>query len=690
MEVASTSPDTGQRGGCTPACSLNAQALSGKTVRVTLLIVIFMQIIILNARLAVLPLALVAAFPVFAQNQTEGVFKEVVVTASRFPESADALPYGVSVITAQEIASSGASSVSEAIVRVLGVPGHLDTSGGNNYSLDIRGFGAASLSNQVVMVDGRRLNEQDLSGADLGAVPIASVQRIEVIRGSAGVVYGEGATGGVILVTTKAGKGVERSNSAVLSAATGSFGLSQFQANATLASGGFSVDVNASDRKSNGHRENFASQSNTLGATAQWSNDWLRLGAQSASSQLHSGFPGALTAAKYEANPQQANSLVDYGDSKNEKMGVFAEVLVGDWQLGLDVGTRSKKSDAYYGPSYSSSLSVDASSTNLRARHDYKNETLANTLTLGVDRGAWKSVDAYLAKAQSDSNAVYVTDELGYLATGTRLSVGLRDEKLKKSKDSATMSLDESQTAWHLGVTQDVLKGVQAYGRAGQSFRLANVDEINFIAPGAALKAQTSKDFELGTRWQHDAGRVELRWYRSDVNNEIGYDSTAPNAGSWNGMGANVNFDPTRRQGLELEARQTLNPQTTMRLNAASRKASFVAGQYAGKTVALVPSNTLALGLDWVPAAQHLLNMGVTWVSAQYPDFANKCSMPAYSILDARYAYSTKAAELSLGVSNLADAKHFTLAYGCTAGGQATSIYPEAGRAVVATMKLKF
>jgi iron complex outermembrane receptor protein len=649
-----------------------------------------MKTCISKARLAVLPLALAAAFPALAQTQADTTFKEVTVTASRFAESANALPYGVSVITAQEIVSSGATSVSEAIMRVLGVPGRLDTSGGNNYSLDLRGFGETSRSNQVVIVDGRRLNEQDLSGADLGAVAIASVQRIEIVRGSAGVVHGEGATGGVIMVTTYAGKGVARSNTAELSGTSGTFGLTQLNASATLASGGFSVDVNANDRKSNGHRDNFASQSSSLGATVQWSNDWLRLGVQSANSQLHSGFPGALSVAKYEADPQQATSKVDYGDSKNDKLGVFAEAVLGDWQLGLDVGTRSKKTDAYYGPTYSSSLTVDASSTNLRARHDFKNTTMANTLTLGVDQGAWKSVDAYLSKAQSESNALYVTDEVQYLATGTRLSVGLRDEKLKKSKDSATISLDESQTAWHVGLTQEVVKGVQAYGRTGQSFRLANVDEINFIAPGATLKAQTSKDVELGARWQHATGRVELRAYRSDLNNEIGYDNAAPNANSWNGLGANVNFDPTRRQGLELEARQALNQQTTMRLNAASRKASFVAGQYAGKEVALVPSNTLALGLDWVPAKQHLLNMGVTWVSSQYPDFANKCSMPAYSTVDARYAFTTKSVELSLGVSNLADAKYFTLAYGCTAGGQATSIYPEAGRAFAATAKLKF
>ena len=64
--------------------------------------------------------------------------------------------------------------------------------------------------------------------------------------------------------------------------------------------------------------------------------------------------------------------------------------------------------------------------------------------------------------------------------------------------------------------------------------------------------------------------------------------------------------------------------------------------------------------------------------------------MPAYTTVDARYAYTNGSAEFSFGVSNLGDAKYYTQAYGCTAAGVTTSIYPEAGRAVTATAKLKF
>ena len=96
---------------------------------------------------------------------------------------------------------------------MLGVPGRLDLYGGGDYALDLRGFGITADSNQVVVVDGIRINEADLGGTRLAGISIDSVERIEVIRGSGAVLYGEGATGGVIVITTKAGRGTARKKS---------------------------------------------------------------------------------------------------------------------------------------------------------------------------------------------------------------------------------------------------------------------------------------------------------------------------------------------------------------------------------------------------------------------------------------------------------------------------------------------
>src|SRR5207237_1164975 len=67
----------------------------------------------------------------------------------------------------------------------------------------LRGFGADSAQNMVVVLDGVRLSENDLGSAVLSAIPVETVERIEIMRGGASVLYGDGATGGVIQIVTK-------------------------------------------------------------------------------------------------------------------------------------------------------------------------------------------------------------------------------------------------------------------------------------------------------------------------------------------------------------------------------------------------------------------------------------------------------------------------------------------------------
>lgn len=649
-----------------------------------------MKTCVSRARLAVLPLALAAAFPAFSQTQITPQLKETVVTATRFAESGSGLTFGVSVITADEIRKSGATTVNEAISKLLGVPARLDFFGGGNHTLDLRGFGTTANSNQVVVVDGLRLNEADLSSPSLSGIPVDSVERIEVLRGNGAVLYGEGATGGVIVITTKAGKGVKRGNAAQLYGAVGSYGLRDARASATVAAGDFSLDVATNRRESDNHRDNFHSTVDGFSLTGQWSNDWLRMGVRYGRDAVESGLPGSLTAAQYASNPKQTSRPFDNGSIDNERQGVFAEALVGDWQLGADLGWRSKKFISRR-PTSVFEYDVDASTMGLRARHEAKGSSLSNVLIFGTDNSDWKRVvaGAFGTESNAKSRAYYVKDDVTLLSTGTRLSVGLRTEQLKKDLTPPTIKLEDRLHAWDLGLSQPLSQDVTMYGRVGRSFRLANADEFSFTTPLIPIKPQTSKDLELGTRWNYGEGKAEVRVYRSDLTNEIGYDPLFPNSNSFSGFGANVNFDPTRRQGLELELSHALTKTVDVRLNAALRKASFRSGNYAGKDVPLTPRRTLAVQADWQLAAAHRLSGGVNWVGEQHPDFANACTMPSYSTLGARYAYKFKNAELSLGISNLTGHKYYSQAFRCSSG-TTSAIYPEAGRAVTAALRVSF
>ena len=68
----------------------------------------------------------------------------------------------------------------------------------------MRGFGEASSSNFLMLLNGRKLNDLDMGGINFSNIPLSSIDRIEIIRGnSAGTIYGSGAVGGAINIVTK-------------------------------------------------------------------------------------------------------------------------------------------------------------------------------------------------------------------------------------------------------------------------------------------------------------------------------------------------------------------------------------------------------------------------------------------------------------------------------------------------------
>ncbi len=643
---------------------------------------------------ASLSVTLSVAAPASVSSSTSlsaATLQPVLVTATRFAEDAASLPFGVSVLTAADIAEAGVSTVNEALMKLLGIPGRLDLNGGGEYVLDLRGFGAASDSNQVVVVDGIRINEADTGGTRLAGIPIDSVERIEVLRGSGTVLYGEGATGGVIVITTKAGRGTARSNQAQAYAATGSDGLRELRVGATVQFGDVSLDASANQRRADNDRDNQRSKVEGASVGAQWGNDWLRVGARHSMDKLESGLPGSLTAEQYRLNPRQSSTPEDHAAIRNESSGLFAEADLGAWQLALDAGWRHKELTSEfvsYGGTYA--YDVDARNFAVRARHRTELAGGINAFVIGVDRGEWERQVAGDdgSAAEQTSTGVFLKDDFT-LAGGTRLSAGWRTERFDKLIDTASEAVDRRQQAWEAGLLQPLSGTTAVYGRLGRSFRLANVDEFSYSSPGVELRPQTSRDAEIGLRWRGGSSTAEGRVYRSRLRDEIGFDPKAVGPSSAYGFdGANVNYEPTKREGVELELAHSLSAAMKLRLNAALRRSRFTEGPSAGRDVPLTSRRTLSLRADWSPADRHRIGAGVSLVSSQSPDFENLCKIPGHATADLRYAYRWARTELSLGIANLTDRKYYTQAFGCSAGGETGAIYPEPGRMFTTSVRL--
>jgi iron complex outermembrane receptor protein len=134
-----------------------------------------------------------------------------VTTVSKEPEEVWKTPAAVFVITQDDIRKSGATSIPDVLRLVPGV--EVAQVDGDHWSIGIRGFGAALASKLLVLIDGRSVYTPLFAGVywQVQATPLEDIERIEVIRGPGGTIWGANAVDGVINIITKSTKNTQGS-----------------------------------------------------------------------------------------------------------------------------------------------------------------------------------------------------------------------------------------------------------------------------------------------------------------------------------------------------------------------------------------------------------------------------------------------------------------------------------------------
>lgn len=622
-----------------------------------------------------------------AQAATDSTLAPVVVTGSRFANDPAFSPIGATVISAEQIREAGASDVNQAIRKIGGVYGRQNLNGTSDYSLDLRGFGDTSDQNMVVLLDGVRLSPNEQAPALLSSIPIESVERIEIVRGGSSVLYGAGATGGTIQIITKRPQRKQLRGSVVAEA--GSYGHRELRASVAKGWDNFSLDANVSKQRADNYRANNAADQGNFSGGMQWVTDEGRLGLRVDVGRQDNRLAGPLSLAQFEANPRQTVKPNDFASYDLNRYTLFSERRFGAFELAAELSHSEKTAKMHedFGGGFSNSTELNTRGTQFspRLRHLALAGAWKNELVAGLDFANWSQNDAVsAANASQKSQALYLQDEIQF-QDNARLVFGARHENFDQDARTAGFGNSYRQSfglnAWDVQGSYAPLTALRLFAKAGQSYRVANVDDNRYTkVPNQPLKPQTSHDAELGATFG-DAGRkLTVKIFEHRLHNEIMFDPPTF---------TNVNLDPTRRRGVELEARVRLNAQFTALANFQHVNATFTDGPNAGREVVLVPRNTLSARLNWDSGRGQNADVGVQWVSQQRygNDIGNTCDarMPSFATLDARYAIRIDQWELAVAGSNLSGRDYFSRAYGCKG-----NIYPDPGRQLKLTARYNF
>jgi len=138
-----------------------------------------------------------------AELSLEELMSVELTSASRTEESLWRTPAAVYVITSEDLRRSGVQTIPDALRIVPGV--QVASVNGNVWAVSARGFNSAFANKLLVMIDGRSIYSPLFSGVywDEQGISLADIERIEVVRGPGGALWGANAVNGVINIVTK-------------------------------------------------------------------------------------------------------------------------------------------------------------------------------------------------------------------------------------------------------------------------------------------------------------------------------------------------------------------------------------------------------------------------------------------------------------------------------------------------------
>ena len=569
-------------------------------------------------KLAVLGLAVSSSFSAYADEAQ--TLDAVQVTANRSEVAANKTLASVTVITRADIEQSQAPDIADLLSQQAGLDIVRSGGSGSNVSVFTRG---SNSNHTLILINGVRVNTAVQGSYDFSSLPLALIDRVEIVRGPRAALWGSDAIGGVIQIFTR-----ERSSFAQFRA--GSYGRAEFDVGFALGD----QENNFGAAFGHGSADGFSATNSNAPFGFDADNDGyensraLLNGKMTIGSQVLSAFAIAV----------DANIEFDQGESnkKNREVGI---VLTGEltdiWQHSLSVG------------------------------HSYENiETPIYSNLFGSRRLAVDWVNTFNINEQSRFNAgVNWSIENGFnedfsISTidktrrNTGLFVSWRGEFDRNTFELAARRDDNSQfggkttgqAAWGFEINEDL----RLRAGWGQGFRAPNFNELyypgffGFFKGNAELHPEASDSAELGINFNINSQQtLEVSAYRTKVKDLIAFEGV-------NFKARNINR--ARLKGAEVEY-QFKGEVFSLAANAGWQDARNVDDN---KKLLRRADRKLNINTNFKINEQWSLGLDLQ-AASERPDFGGTSSS-AYGRVDGRISYQFAGAwSLEARVENLGD-----------------------------------
>ena len=509
--------------------------------------------------------------PALAESADSTRVDEIIVTATRLESRIGEAP-GVRVISRQDIDAGQATFAGDILETIPGISLSRNGDFGGVTYVRMRG---ASADKTLVLIDGVVQNDPSSpnGGFDFSSLDLGEVERIEVLSGPQGSLWGSDAIGGAIAFTTRELDGWRASaegGSFGTVRGTAAFGVSDDRRAFGLSAAAYFSD--GVSKAANG-TEDDGFESWTVAANGRLTlSDTVRI-------------DGRLRYNEAEADLDGYDAFFTFGDTADRSESrswtgfarITADELLGFNQV-FDVSVYDLTRD-----------NISAFSSSYDARR--------TTVRWTAGRGEASDPFAFLVGIERDDTEASIstgaTSDLGAASAFgvVRFAPAERVSVTASLRHDAPDEYDARTTARLAGVL-DLDGGFTVTASYGQGFKTPTISQTvcDFCfpaGPSTGLKPETAEGWDVAVAWRSDDGRLFARvtGYRLEVEDQISY-----------GIGRYVNIDRTLTTGVEVEAEAELTDQFTVR---AAYAFTDAVDESTGAELIRAPENSGSVSLDW-------------------------------------------------------------------------------------------